>query len=71
MENASVIDWVRVRIKVRVKGLVMICPSESSRERVKVNHVIVECRVINHNPYSCHFTKFKELPVSTNFMFAL
>ena len=49
----------------------MICPSESSRERVKVNHVIVECRVIN--PYSCHFsfTKFKELPVSKNFMFAL
>ena len=28
----------------------MICPSESSIERVKVSHVIVECRVINHHP---------------------
>ena len=27
-----------------------ICPSESSIERVKVSHVIVECRVINHHP---------------------
>ena len=27
-----------------------ICPSESSIERVKVCHVIVECRVINHHP---------------------
>ena len=29
---------------------VMICPSESSRERFEVSHVIVECRVINHHP---------------------
>ena len=29
----------------------MICPSESSRERVEVSHVIIECRVINYNPY--------------------
>ena len=28
----------------------MICPSESSRERVEVSHVIVECRVINNLP---------------------
>ena len=28
----------------------MICLSESSIERVKVSHVIVECRVINHHP---------------------
>ena len=28
----------------------LICPSESSIERVKVSHVTVECRVINHNP---------------------
>ena len=29
---------------------VSICPFEPSRKRVKVNHVIVKCRVINHNP---------------------
>ena len=28
----------------------LICLSESSIERVKVSHVIVECRVINHHP---------------------
>ena len=28
----------------------MICPSESSIKRVRVSHVIVECRVINHHP---------------------
>ena len=27
-----------------------ICPLEPSIERVKVSHVIVECRVINHHP---------------------
>ena len=27
-----------------------ICPSEPTRERVKVSHVIVEHRVINHHP---------------------
>ena len=31
----------------------MICLSESSRERVEVSHVIIECRVINHHPKSC------------------
>ena len=30
----------------------LIFPSEPSRERVKVSHVIVECRVINHHPDS-------------------
>ena len=29
---------------------VLIYPSEPPRERVKVSHVIVECRVINHHP---------------------
>ena len=28
----------------------MIWSSEPSRERVKVSHVIVECRMINHHP---------------------
>ena len=28
----------------------MICQSEPTRERVKVSHVVVECRVINHHP---------------------
>ena len=28
----------------------MICPSEPSRERVNVSHVIVECRVITYHP---------------------
>ena len=27
---------------------VLICPSQPSRERVKISHVIVEYRVINH-----------------------
>ena len=30
--------------------MVLICPSEPSRERVKVSHLIVECRVINYHP---------------------
>ena len=40
---------VRVRV-ARIR--VLICPSEPSRERVKlkVSHVIVECRMINHHP---------------------
>ena len=37
-----------VRVKVRVMGC--ICLSEPSGERVKVSHVIVECRVIHHHP---------------------
>ena len=31
----------------------MICPQEPPRERVKVSHVVVECRVINHHPRAC------------------
>ena len=31
----------------------MICQSEPTRERVKVSHVVVECRVINHHPTKC------------------
>ena len=42
---------VSVRVRVRVARVrVLIFPSEPSRERVKVSHVIVECRVINHHP---------------------
>ena len=37
-------------ILVSVRVRVLIFPSEPSRERVKVSHVIVECRVINHHP---------------------
>ena len=29
---------------------VLICQSEPTGERVKVSHVVVECRVINHHP---------------------
>ena len=29
---------------------ILICLTKPSRERVKVNHVIVEWRVINHHP---------------------
>ena len=33
---------------------------EQCRERVKVSHVIVECRVINHRPfYSSCFLNYK------------
>ena len=30
---------------------VLICPSKPLKERVKVSHVIVECRVIDHHPF--------------------
>ena len=33
-----------------VRGLIF--PPEPSKECVKVSHVIFECRVINHHPYS-------------------
>ena len=35
---------------------VLICPSEPYRERVKVSHVIVECRVINYHPETSYTT---------------
>ena len=41
---------VSVRVRVRVEARVLICPSEPSRERVKVSHMIFEYRVINHHP---------------------
>ena len=36
----------------------MICPSEPTRTRVKVSHVIVECRVINHHPLITVYTRY-------------
>ena len=42
--------WVMVRV---LEYRVRICPSEPSRERVKVSHVISEGRVINHHPNKC------------------
>ena len=44
--------------------MVLICPSEPTRERVIVNHVIVshvivECRGINHHHLKTHDIKFK------------
>ena len=41
-----VVSWVDVRIE----GKVSIFPSEPSRERVKVSHVMFKSRVINHHP---------------------
>ena len=32
--------------------MVLIFPPEPSKECVKVSHVIIECRVINHHPLS-------------------
>ena len=50
MVRVRVLVSVRVRVRVEARVRVFICPSEPSRERVKVSHVIVECRVINHHP---------------------
>ena len=42
---------VRVMVRVRVASVrVLIFSPEPSKECVKVSHVIVECRVINHHP---------------------
>ena len=41
---------IRARVWVMVRVRVLICQSERTRERVKVSHVVVECRVINHHP---------------------
>ena len=49
MVMVRVLISVRVRVSVARVRVVMY-PSEPSRERVKVSHVIVECRVINHHP---------------------
>ena len=49
---------------VRVR--VLVSPSEPSGERVKVSHVIVECRVIDHHPGQCvKTTSGDDPPVST------
>ena len=59
---------VSVRVRVRVEGRVFICPSEPSRERVKVSHVIVECRVINHHPYLEPAIHFPNMGLSFQFL---
>ena len=41
---------VRVMVRVRVECYGLVFPPEPSKECVKVSHVIVECRVINHHP---------------------
>ena len=63
MVRVRVLVSVRVRVRVDQRVSVFICPSEPSRERVKVSHVIVECRVINHHPYynRSNFTKICNL----------
>ena len=33
--------------------MIFICPSEPYKEHVKVSHVIVECRMINHHAVEC------------------
>ena len=40
---------VSISVRVIIQVRVLICTSELSRERFKVSHVIVECRVINHH----------------------
>ena len=40
--------WLGSEKSVRV----LIFPPEPSKECVKVSHVIFECRVINHHPFS-------------------
>ena len=45
MVRVMVLVIVRVRLKGQ-KVTVLICPSESSRELLKVSHLMVECRVI-------------------------
>ena len=46
--------WVMVVVMVRVREsrVLWFCffPPEPSKECVKVSHVILECRVINHHP---------------------
>ena len=43
-------DWLVLGYGSEKGVSVLICPSEPSRERFKVSHVINECRVINHHP---------------------
>ena len=50
MVRVMILVSVRVRVRVEARVRVLFFSSEPSRERVKVSHVIVECRVINHHP---------------------
>ena len=43
MPEFSVRDWVRVKVGVRVRGSEWL---EPSRERVKLSHMIIQCRVM-------------------------
>ena len=43
-------DWLVLGYGSEKGVSVLICPSEPSRKRFKVSHVINECRVINHHP---------------------
>ena len=45
---------ILVEVTASVKVLGFIFPSEPSKERVKINHVIVECRMIYHLPVKCN-----------------
>ena len=42
--------WLVLGLGLEYNARGLICPSEPSRERVKVSHVIVECRVFNNHP---------------------
>ena len=48
----------------------MICSSESSKERVKVSHVIVEYRVINHHLITSAFAKPPRSEFQSDFYFS-
>ena len=37
---------------------VLIFQSEPTKERVKVSHVVVKCRVVNHHPLLNYIYKF-------------
>ena len=59
MVTVRVRDWL-VLGNGSEKGVsVLICPSEPSRERFKVSHVINECRVINHHPGFLVYSKWQ------------
>ena len=51
-------DWLVLGYGSEKGVSVLICPSEPSRERFKVSHVINECRVINHHPLFLHSSFF-------------
>ena len=44
--------------------MVLSCPSEPSMERVKVSHVIVECRVNNDHPFLPSLTRVQCMSIS-------